>query len=39
MAKMTLEELRKLKFKKSDLRKRDVAGKDFQILLEWELVE
>jgi NADP-reducing hydrogenase subunit HndB len=34
MAKMTLEELRKLRdSKKSDLRKRDVAGKDFQIII------
>ncbi|MFA5513757.1 MAG: (2Fe-2S) ferredoxin domain-containing protein [Sphaerochaetaceae bacterium] len=34
MAKMTLEELRKLRdSKKSDLRKRDIAGKDFQIII------
>lgn len=34
MAKMTLEELRKLRdSKKSDLLKRDVAGKDFQIII------
>ncbi|MGI6466966.1 MAG: (2Fe-2S) ferredoxin domain-containing protein [Sphaerochaetaceae bacterium] len=34
MAKMTLEELRKLRdSKKGDLRKRDIAGKDFQIII------
>jgi NADP-reducing hydrogenase subunit HndB len=34
MAKMTLEELRKLRdSKKSELNKRDVTGKDFQIII------
>ncbi len=34
MAKMTLEELRKLRdSKKGDLRKRDIAGKDYQIII------
>ena len=34
MAKMTLEELRKLRdSKKSDIQKRDIAGKDTQIII------